>query len=167
MTTLKSTWISRASAIQRKGRAGRCKSGVCYHLFSRIRYANFEQYQVPEILRVPIHELCLQAKLLAPPNIPIADFLARAVDPPPFMVTRNAVTLLKTIDALDPWEELTEMGLHLLDLPIDPHYSKMVLYAVVLKCLDPILTIVSALSYKDPCKFIVIQTLFFLDIFLL
>ncbi|KFM65505.1 putative ATP-dependent RNA helicase YTHDC2, partial [Stegodyphus mimosarum] len=66
------------------------------------------------------------------------------------MVTRNAVTLLKTIDALDPWEELTELGLHLLDLPIEPRLGKMVLYSVVLKCLDPVLTIVCCLAYRDP-----------------
>ncbi|KAG8185460.1 hypothetical protein JTE90_019719 [Oedothorax gibbosus] len=150
VTQLKAGWISKASAIQRRGRAGRCRPGLCYHLYSRTRFNSFKKFQVPEILRVPIHELCLQAKLLAPPNAPIADFLAKAPDPPPFMVTRNAVTLLKTIDALDPWEELTELGLHLLDLPIEPRLGKMILYSVVLKCLDPVLTITCCLSYRDP-----------------
>ncbi|XP_054714089.1 3'-5' RNA helicase YTHDC2-like [Uloborus diversus] len=150
VTQLKAGWISKASAVQRRGRAGRCRPGLCYHLYSRARFNSFQKFQVPEILRVPIHELCLQAKLLAPPNAPIADFLAKAPDPPPFMVTRNAVTLLKTIDALDPWEELTELGLHLLDLPIEPRLGKMVLYSVVLKCLDPVLTIVCCLAYRDP-----------------
>ncbi|XP_055954066.1 3'-5' RNA helicase YTHDC2-like isoform X2 [Argiope bruennichi] len=150
VTHLKAGWISKASAIQRRGRAGRCRPGLCYHLYSRARFNSFQKFQVPEILRVPIHELCLQAKLLAPPNAPIADFLAKAPDPPPFMVTRNAVTLLKTIDALDPWEELTELGLHLLDMPIEPRLGKMILYSVVLKCLDPVLTIVCCLAYRDP-----------------
>ncbi|GFY33088.1 3'-5' RNA helicase YTHDC2 [Trichonephila clavipes] len=150
VTHLKAGWISKASAIQRRGRAGRCRPGLCYHLYSRARFNSFQKFQVAEILRVPIHELCLQAKLLAPPNAPIADFLAKAPDPPPFMVTRNAVTLLKTIDALDPWEELTELGLHLLDMPIEPRLGKMILYSVVLKCVDPILTIVCCLSYRDP-----------------
>ena len=57
------------------------------------------------------------------------------------------------MDALDSNEELTEMGRHLADLPVDPHLGKMVLNSIVLKCLDPILTIVCALAYKDPCKF--------------
>lgn len=92
---LKAGWISKASAIQRRGRAGRCRPGICYHMYSKARFNSFQKFQVPEILRTPIHELCLQAKLLAPPNAPIADFLAKAPDPPPFMVTRNAVTLLK------------------------------------------------------------------------
>ena len=56
------------------------------------------------------------------------------------------------MDALDEWEELTELGHHLTDLPVEPRLGKMVLHAVVLKCLDPILTIVCALAYKDPCQ---------------
>ncbi|KAL1420950.1 hypothetical protein MTO96_004318 [Rhipicephalus appendiculatus] len=148
---LKSVWVSQASAMQRRGRAGRTHpNGVCFHLMSRQRFCSLAPFQQPELLRLPLQELCLQAKLLVPPNVPIADFLARAPDPPAFLVTRTAVTLLKTIDALDPSEQLTEMGLHLLDLPIEPHLGKMVLYAVVLKCLDPVLTIVCCLAIKDP-----------------
>ena len=58
------------------------------------------------------------------------------------------------MDALDEWEELTELGHHLTDLPVEPRLGKMVLHAVVLKCLDPILTIVCALAYKDPCQLV-------------
>ncbi|XP_026676469.1 3'-5' RNA helicase YTHDC2-like [Diaphorina citri] len=58
--------------------------------------------------------------------------------------------VLQTMDALDPWEDLTELGRHLLDLPISPRYGKMLLVACVLKCLDPILTIVASLAYRDP-----------------
>ena len=64
------------------------------------------------------------------------------------MVTRNAVQLLKTIEALDTWEDVTELGSHLLDLPIEPRLAKMLLYSVVLKCLDPVLTIVCCSSYR-------------------
>jgi len=59
--------------------------------------------------------------------------------------------LQQQIDALDPFEDLTELGHHLADLPVEPRYGKMILYSVVLKCLDPILTIACALAYKDPC----------------
>ncbi|XP_046559065.1 3'-5' RNA helicase YTHDC2-like [Haliotis rubra] len=147
---LKSNWVSKASCLQRKGRAGRCRPGVCYHMFSRIRYSSMQEYQQPEILRYPLQELCLNTKLLAPVNMSIADFLAKCPEPPSFLVTRNAVQLLKQMDALDTWEDLTELGHHLTDLPVEPRLGKMVLYSVVLKCLDPILTIVCALAYKDP-----------------
>ena len=141
-------WISQACAKQRTGRAGRCQKGICYRLYSSLRYKNMQAYQTPEMLRVPLQELCLYTKHLAPINTPIAEFLDRAIEPPSNVVTRNAVQLLKTIDALDTWESLTELGTHLLDLPVEPRLGKMLLYAVVLKCLDPILTIVCSLSYR-------------------
>ncbi|XP_039247577.2 3'-5' RNA helicase YTHDC2-like [Styela clava] len=170
-STLKSVWISKSSALQRKGRAGRCRPGICFHLFSRSRYVAMSQYQTAELLRTPLHELCLQAKLLSvPPKRrrsrsdgssefddlkqeqadSIADFLSKAPEAPSRIMLANAVDLLKTIDALDPWEDLTELGHHLVDLPIEPRLGKMVLYSVVLKCLDPVLTIACALAYKDP-----------------
>ncbi|XP_066567383.1 3'-5' RNA helicase YTHDC2 [Amia ocellicauda] len=150
VTMLKMVWISRASAIQRKGRAGRCRPGICFHLFSRLRFQNMLEYQVPELLRMPLQELCLHTKLLVPITCPIADFLAKAPEPPPALIVKNAVQMLKTIDAMDHWEDLTELGYHLADLPVEPHLGKMVLCAVVLKCLDPILTIACTLAYRDP-----------------
>uniref|UniRef100_A0A8C3BWJ7 3'-5' RNA helicase YTHDC2 n=1 Tax=Cairina moschata TaxID=8855 RepID=A0A8C3BWJ7_CAIMO len=150
VTMLKTVWISKASAIQRKGRAGRCRPGVCFRLFSRLRFQNMLEFQTPELLRMPLQELCLHTKLLAPINCPIVDFLMKAPDPPPALIVRNAVQMLKTIDAMDPWEDLTELGYHLAELPVEPHLGKMVLCAVVLKCLDPILTIVCTLAYRDP-----------------
>lgn len=149
MVELKAERISQANAIQRRGRAGRCTPGLCYHLFSRFRFENLAQFQVPEIVRMPAHELCLQVKLLAP-NRPLVDFVSRLPDPPSDASVRTSVALLKAIDALDPSENLTELGLLLLDLPIEPHLGKVVLHAVVMKCLDPVLTIVCSLTYRDP-----------------
>ncbi|XP_072550527.1 3'-5' RNA helicase YTHDC2 isoform X2 [Salminus brasiliensis] len=150
VTMLKMVWISKASALQRKGRAGRCRPGICFHLFSRLRFKNMLEHQVPQLLRMPLQELCLHTKLLAPIDCSIAEFLAKAPEPPHLMTVKNAVQMLKTIDAMDPWEDLTELGYHLADLPVEPHLGKMVLCAVVLKCLDPILTIACTLAYRDP-----------------
>ncbi|KAM6230632.1 3'-5' RNA helicase YTHDC2 [Porphyrio hochstetteri] len=150
VTMLKMVWISKASAIQRKGRAGRCQPGICFRLFSRLRFQNMLEFQTPELLRMPLQELCLHTKLLAPSSCPIVDFLMKAPDPPPALIVRNAVQMLKTIDAMDPWEDLTELGYHLTELPVEPHIGKMVLCAVVLKCLDPILTIACTLAYREP-----------------
>ncbi|XP_073241899.1 3'-5' RNA helicase YTHDC2-like [Porites lutea] len=150
VSTLHPVWVSKASAIQRKGRAGRCSPGLCFHLFSRVRYDNLLEYQIPELLRTPLQELCLHTKLLASPNTSIADFLSKAPEAPPFLVLRNAVALLKAVDALDQWEDLTDLGRHLADLPLSPQLGKMILYAVVLKCLDPVVTIACALAYRDP-----------------
>ncbi|XP_017315800.1 3'-5' RNA helicase YTHDC2 isoform X2 [Ictalurus punctatus] len=150
VTMLKMVWISKASALQRKGRAGRCRPGICFHLFSRLRFNNMLEFQVPQLLRMPLQELCLHTKILAPITCSIAEFLSKAPEPPHLLTVKNAVQMLKTIDAMDPWEDLTELGYHLADLPVEPHLGKMVLCAVVLKCLDPILTIACMLSYREP-----------------
>lgn len=152
VTALRSVWISKANAVQRRGRAGRCKPGYCYHLMSRYRFHSLTLYQDAEILRMPIHELCLQTKLLAPVNVSIAAFLSKAIEAPPYLMIRNSLSLLKSIDALDEDEELTEMGKVLVDLPIDPCLGKMVLFGIMLKCIDPVVTIASSLAYRDPCK---------------
>ena len=60
VSTLQSSWISKASAKQREGRAGRCQPGICYHLYSRTRAVSLPDFQIPEIRRMPIEELCLQ-----------------------------------------------------------------------------------------------------------
>ena len=148
---MRSVWVSQSSVKQRLGRAGRTQPGVCYHLFSRNRYQSFAKHQLPEILRIPIHELCLQTKLLVPKSdISIQEFLSQAMDPPSAASVRTSVQLLKTIDALDSDEGLTQLGLRLLDLPVEPNFGKMILHSIVLRCVEPVLTIVSSLAYRDP-----------------
>jgi HrpA-like RNA helicase len=66
VSTLMSAWISRASERQRRGRAGRCQPGVCFHLYSRQRSEALADFQLPELRRSPLDEMCLQAGLAAP-----------------------------------------------------------------------------------------------------
>lgn len=61
-------------------------------------------------------------------------------------------TLVQQMDALDDSEDLTELGHHLVDIPISPRLGKMIIYSVMLKCLDPVLTIACTLAYKEPCE---------------
>lgn len=86
--------------------------------------------------------------MLAPGDMPIAEFLQKAIDSPPSLVTTQAVELLKIMGALDGSEGLTELGIHLVNMPIEPKLSKMIMYGVVLKCLDPVLTIACCLAHK-------------------
>jgi len=59
MSELAEVAVSKASAQQRCGRAGRVQEGVCFRLFSRPTYDCLPKYSVPEMLRVPLEELCL------------------------------------------------------------------------------------------------------------
>ncbi|XP_038974853.1 DExH-box ATP-dependent RNA helicase DExH3 isoform X2 [Phoenix dactylifera] len=142
------SWISKASARQRRGRAGRVQPGECYHLYPRCVYDAFPEYQLPELLRTPLNSLCLQIKSLQLGTI--GEFLSAALQPPEPLAVQNAVELLKMIGALDEKENLTNLGRYLSMLPVDPKLGKMLIMGAVFCCFDPVLTIVSGLSVRDP-----------------
>ena len=83
-------------------------------------------------------------------QLPIEEFLSQVPEAPSPLVIKSAVKMLKTIEALDESENLTLLGQTLLELPIEPIYGKMILGGVALRCLNPILTMVCSLSYKNP-----------------
>ncbi|XP_059451853.1 DExH-box ATP-dependent RNA helicase DExH1-like [Corylus avellana] len=142
------SWISKASAHQRRGRAGRVQPGICYRLYPKMIHDAMLQYQLPEILRTPLQELCLNIKSLQLGTV--GSFLAKALQPPDALAVQNAIELLKTIGALDDMEELTPLGRHLCTLPLDPNIGKMLLMGSIFQCLNPALTIATALAHRDP-----------------
>ncbi|XP_023638295.1 DExH-box ATP-dependent RNA helicase DExH5, mitochondrial isoform X3 [Capsella rubella] len=142
------SWISKVSAQQRRGRAGRVRPGQCYHLYPKCVYDAFAEYQLPEILRTPLQSLCLQIKSL---NLgSISEFLLRALQSPELLAVQKAIEYLKIIGALDENEYLTTLGRYLSKLPMEPKLGKMLILGAILGCLDPILTVVAGLSVRDP-----------------
>uniref|UniRef100_A0A8C7U9B2 RNA helicase n=1 Tax=Oncorhynchus mykiss TaxID=8022 RepID=A0A8C7U9B2_ONCMY len=122
--------------------------GKCYHLYNGLRASLLDAYQLPEIMRTPLEELCLQIKILK--LGPIAEFLRKALDPPTEEAVTLAITHLMDLNALDRSEALTPLGFHLARLPVEPHIGKLILFGALLGCLDPVLTIAASLSFKDP-----------------
>uniref|UniRef100_A0A5F5Q046 RNA helicase n=1 Tax=Equus caballus TaxID=9796 RepID=A0A5F5Q046_HORSE len=126
----------------------RVQPGHCYHLYNGLRASLLDDYQLPEILRTPLEELCLQIKILRLGGI--ACFLSRLMDPPSDEAVSLSIKHLMELNALDKQEELTPLGVHLARLPVEPHIGKMILFGALFCCLDPVLTIAASLSFKDP-----------------
>jgi ATP-dependent RNA helicase DHX36 len=151
VSCLQAEWISKASSRQRRGRAGRVQEGVCFHLFSSVKFSALKEYQEPEMLRTPLESLCLQVKAMPVPDV--AKFLDLALEPPDKRAVANALELLRVIGALHldtDREQLTALGEHLSRLPVDPRLGKMLIYGVFFQCLDPVLTIASSLGFRNP-----------------
>ncbi|CAN9504535.1 unnamed protein product [Ophioblennius macclurei] len=149
MSSLVETFVSKASAFQRQGRAGRVRNGFCFRLYPKFRFDAFMDYSVPEILRVPLEELCLHI-MKCQYGSP-EDFLSRALDAPQPQSVSNAVNLLRKIGACQLNEHvLTPLGHHLASLPVNVKIGKMLIYGAILGCLEPIATIAAAITEKSP-----------------
>lgn len=141
------SWISKSSASQRSGRAGRTGPGHCYRLYSSAVYErDFEHFSKPEILRMPVESVILQMKSMAIHNVINFPF----VTPPDKFSLAKAIKLLQYLGALDEKENITEDGKRMSLFPLSPRFSKILLVGGEKNCLPYIVTIVSALSVGDP-----------------
>lgn len=81
----------------------------------------------------------------------VGEFLSRAVSPPTKQAVRAALDSLREISAVDAVsEQLTALGVHLADLPCDARLGKMMLFGVLFRCLDPVLTVAAGLGLRSP-----------------
>ncbi|KAM5292053.1 putative ATP-dependent RNA helicase DHX57 isoform 2-T2 [Ctenodactylus gundi] len=152
MESLEDTFVSQANALQRKGRAGRVASGVCFHLFTSHHYAHqLLKQQLPEIQRVPLEQLCLRIKILEMFNThSLHSVFSRLIEPPHADSLRASKIRLRDLGALTPDEKLTPLGYHLASLPVDVRIGKLMLFGSIFRCLDPALTIAASLAFKSP-----------------
>lgn len=132
------------------GRTGRCGSGMVFRMYSRDRYNSLVDNQQPEFLRSDLTDVCLQTKMIARPGVSVEGFLQKALTPPNRRAVQESVRILQQIGALRPDQTITRLGLYLADIPINAKYGKMLIYGILFKCLDPVLTIVSILCIGDP-----------------
>lgn len=120
--SFETNWISKASAEQRAGRAGRTQAGHCYRLYSSAVYErDFTQHAEPEILRTPIESVVLQLKSFHVENVLKFPFPT----PPSRDSLARAELLLKNLGALTTDGRVTSVGTKLSIYPVSPRLSKM------------------------------------------
>lgn len=144
MDSLLVTPVSKASANQRSGRAGRTGPGLCFRLYTERQFRDeLLESSVPEIQRTNLSNVVLLLKSLGVNNLLEFDFM----DPPPQDTIMNSLYQLWILGALNNTGDLTDMGRKMVEFPLDPQLSKMLLFAHEKGgCSTEVLIIVSMLS---------------------
>ncbi|HZV84792.1 MAG TPA: ATP-dependent helicase HrpB [Brevundimonas sp.] len=122
LTRLATVRVSRSSAEQRRGRAGRTEPGVCYRLWDEATTRGLVAHQRPEILEADLTGLALDlARWGARSTAELA-----LLDPPPVGAFTEARKVLERLGALDSHGSLTSHGRRLASLPLSPRLAHMV-----------------------------------------
>ncbi|KAH9495122.1 ATP-dependent RNA helicase dhx29 [Bulinus truncatus] len=137
ISSLEEIFISKANCKQRTGRAGRVREGYCFRLYTQEHYHGFKPFTTPELLRVPLEEICLN--IMKCQYGKPCEFLNQALDPPNLSAVSRAMSLLKEVGACQFDEcSLTPLGHHLAALPVDIRIGKMLLLGSIFGCLEEI-----------------------------
>merc|ERR1711990_376017 len=135
--------ISKASAQQRAGSAGRTREGKTFRLYTEKAYKNeMQDNTYPEILRSNLGSVVLQLKKLGIDDLVHFDFM----DPPAPETLMRALELLNYLAALDDDGNLTELGAIMAEFPLDPQLAKMLIASCEYNCSNEILSVTAMLS---------------------
>ncbi|MGE5238313.1 MAG: ATP-dependent helicase HrpB [Chloroflexota bacterium] len=145
MNRLVTVSASRASAEQRKGRAGRLGPGACYRLYSLLTFQSFVPYTPPEILVSDLSSLVLELAAWGVREPSALSWL----DSPPVPAVESAVTLLRDLGALDSGGSITPAGKTMVRLPLHPRLARLLVRSAELGCPHIGADLASLLSERD------------------
>jgi len=138
--------VSRASADQRAGRAGRLEPGVCYRLWSKAQEVGRPEHRPAEILHTDLAPLALELALWGTRDPSSLAWL----DPPPAGAWTQGVSLLKQLGALDESGTITALGRRMAAIPIHPRLARMLAAADDGSSRQIAADIAALLSDRDP-----------------
>ncbi|KUJ20055.1 P-loop containing nucleoside triphosphate hydrolase protein [Mollisia scopiformis] len=139
-------WISKASASQRAGRAGRTGPGHCYRFYSSAVYErDFEEFAEPELLRMPIEGVVLQLKAMNLQHIINFPFPT----PPDRQSLASSEKLLTYLSAISPSGQITQTGATMSIFPLSPRFARILLVGHLHDCLPYTIALVAGLSAAD------------------
>ena len=139
--------ISRSSAIQRQGRAGREGPGQCYRLYTESDYLTLQQFNTPEILRCDLSHAILTMKARGIHDVHNFPFLDR----PPKNALEKALLQLWLLGALTEYGGISDIGVQIAKFPVNVCLGRALIEAAEpeLNCLPEVIDIVSCLSVED------------------
>ncbi|KAI6848872.1 putative ATP-dependent RNA helicase [Hortaea werneckii] len=139
--------ISRSSADQRKGRAGREAPGQCHRLYTEAAYKQFEDHDKPEILRCDLSSALLTMKARGVDDVLGFPFLT----PPPRESMEKALLQLLQLGALREDGRISDTGRQIAKLPLTPSLGRVIIEASKpeMDCLTSVIDIVAALSVEN------------------
>ena len=145
LTALETIQISKASATQRAGRAGRMQAGYCMRLWTEQSDAARKAFTASEIVGADLSDLALELLLW---GVKHPDEL-QWVEPPPKGHWQQAIELLQQLDALDEQLQLTATGKLLARLPLHPRLASIIVHAKALACTHLGIQLAALLSERD------------------
>ncbi len=122
LPTLKLSKVSRASAIQRAGRAGRTRAGHCLRLYTQHDFDGRPEQDAPEIRRMDLAETVLSLRASGITDLSAFPFF----EPPPPASLDAAETLLRRLGAVDAQGRVTGVGERLLRFPVHPRQARII-----------------------------------------
>ena len=144
INTLITERISRASADQRAGRAGRTAPGRCIRLWSERDHLGRRAQDLPEIKRLDLAEVLLNLKASGVVDLEFFHW----IEPPDPKSLRRAIELLEDLGALErSSSKITPIGLRMLSFPVHPRYARMLLIADQLGCVATV-ALIAALTQE-------------------
>jgi len=148
MSHLSTVKVSKASADQRRGRAGRTESGTCYRLWSQEQQDSLQSANIPEIMSSDLSSLALEIAVwgIQDPND------LRWIDTPSDMSFGQAVDLLKRLGAVDQKGRITSHGRQMASVGMHPRMAHMILEAIPLQCGQLACRLAALLQERDIFK---------------